>query len=284
VTNAGGDSEPSGNVYTATKKLLAWYPFEQNADDATGHNTGTLMGPELAYASGVVTSGGQAYAADPNGSNHLELTADSYPKAGFGNGLDSFTVSLWLLEDSDTGDDIYVLGSLNDGNATGFEFGVNSGGNLKCHYRDEDGNGSLTQSGGLSLRDGQWHYLVVTRLGDTLTVYADGEPKASSAVGAIDNFAAWDYPFTILADNLRGTVTKHVTGMVDDLRIYNYGMTTEEIAMAYYDETGKTACLNPPDPRYNLVNTGSSYCKVDLTDFAALASHWLDCGLYPDCQ
>jgi len=283
VTNEGGQSEPSAPAGVALKKLLAWYPFEQNADDATAHNTGTLMGGDLAYASGAATSGGQVYAADPNGANYLELTADSYPKAGLGNGLDSFTVSFWLLENSDTGDDIYVLGSLNDGNATGFEFGVNSGGNLKCHYRDEDGNGSLTQSGGLSLRDGQWHYLVVTRAGDTLTVYADGEAKASSSVGAIDNFAPWDYPFTILADNLRGTITKHVTGMVDDLRIYNYGLTAEEIAVIYYDETGTAACLNAPDPRYNLVNTGTSYCKVDLTDFAEFALNWLDCGLYPDC-
>jgi hypothetical protein len=283
VRNEGGDSAPSAPAAVALKKLLAWYPFEQNAVDAAGHNSGTLMGGELAYASGSVASGGQAYAADPNGSNYLVLTADSYPKAGFGNGLDSFTVSFWLLEGSNTGDDIYVLGSLNDGNRTGFEFGVNSGGNLKCHYRDEDGNGSLTQSGGLSLRDGQWHYLVVTRSGDTLTVYADGEAKASSSVGAIDNFAAWDHPFTILADNLRGTITKHVTGMVDDLRIYNYGLTSEEIAVAYYDETGTSACLDAPDTRYNLVNTGSSYCRVDLTDFAEFALNWLDCGLYPDC-
>lgn len=284
VTNAGGDSDPSGNAYAAVKKLLAWYPFEQNTDDAAGHNTGTVMGGDLAYAGGIVTSDGQAYAADPNGSNYLELAADSYPKAGFGNGLNSFTVSCWLLQPSDTEDDIYVLGCINDGNKTAFEFGVNASGNVKSYYRDEDNNSALTQSSGLNLRDGQWHYLSVTRSGDTLTIYADGESQGSNTVTAIDNFGPWNHPFTVLADDLRGTITKHVTGMVDDLRIYNYGLTAQEIATVYYDQTGIPSCLNAPDAKYNLVNTGSSYCKVDLADFAEFAASWLECGLYPVCE
>ena len=284
VTNAGGDSDPSDNVQVAVKKLLAWYPFEQNTDDSTGYNTGTMVDGDLAYASGIFTDGGQAYAADPNGSNYLELSAGNYPKAGFGNGLDSFTVSCWLLESSDTGSEIYVLGCVNDGYTTAFEFGVNGSGNVKSHYRDEDNNAVLTESNGLSLRDGQWHYIAVTREGDTVTVYADGEPGGSSSAAFVDNFAPWGHPFTILADNLRGNVQKNVTGMVDDLRVYNYALTAEEMATVYYNETGKTSCLYPPDAKYNLVNTGSSYCKVDLTDFAEFALNWLDCGIYPDCQ
>ena len=75
-------------------------------------------------------------------------------------------------------------------------------------------------------------------------------------------------------------------GQLDEVKLSNYPLTELEVAASYNSITSESVCIMSakPDSVYNIVDTGSSYCKVDLTDFAAFASHWLDCGLYPDCQ
>jgi hypothetical protein len=289
VTNAGGNSDPSVSAAIALKIQLAGYPFEQNGDDSVRTNHGTVMGSTMDYSEGIITTG-QSYAADPNGSNYMLLTTEAYPKAGYGNGLDEFTISCWIKDSSSTGNDIIVLGNMNglpdaaDRWRTAFEFGLNASGNLKHFYRDEDNHEQHTQSGGLNLRDGQWHYIAAVRSDNTVILYADGEAVITGNAGQVDNFGAWEHPTVILADNIRGVIQKFFPGMVDDLQIYNYALSAEEIAQTNYDITGKSACFYPPAARYNLVNTGSSYCRVDMADFAALASHWMDCGLFPDCE
>lgn len=290
VSNAGGESLPSATVYTAIKKMLAWYPFEQNGNDAVGSNHGTVAGAAMNYAEGIVSAEGQTFAADPNGSNYMTLTADAYPKFGYGNGLDEFTISCWIKDDSNTGDDIITIGCLNglpdapDRWRTAFEFGLHSSGNVKQYLRDEENHYVEMLGNRSNLRDGQWHYIAATRTPSTLTVFADGEAVGSTNVSAIDNFGPWEHALAVLADNVRGSIENYVPGMVDDLRIYNYAFGTEQIAMERYNVTGQSACLSAPNAKYNLINTGTSYCRVDLTDFAELASHWLDCGLYPDCE
>jgi len=67
------------------------------------------------------------------------------------------------------------------------------------------------------------------------------------------------------------------TGELDDIRIYNYGLSSTEVAKLYYDVTGNPPCEVKIDPRFDL----NDDCRVDFSDYAIFVSHWLECGLYP---
>jgi len=69
---------------------------------------------------------------------------------------------------------------------------------------------------------------------------------------------------------------------VDKLRVYNYVIWPDEIAVEYQTLSGRTPCANHSFDGYlyNLDNTELSYCRIDLADFAVMASNWLAAGLY----
>ena len=68
----------------------------------------------------------------------------------------------------------------------------------------------------------------------------------------------------------------YFTGQMDEVRVYNYALTDDEIAQQYVTDAG-LASVCQTKPTYDF--TGD--CKEDLADLVALASQWLDCGLYP---
>ena len=84
------------------------------------------------------------------------------------------------------------------------------------------------------------------------------------------------------AFNNRGTGPDGVSSnmVIDDLKIYNYAMTDAEIADAYNAVSGQNLCVNAYESTYDV----NGDCKVNLSDFAAFAIDWLECGLSPDCN
>ena len=78
-------------------------------------------------------------------------------------------------------------------------------------------------------------------------------------------------------------VHRYSDGLIDNLRVYNYVLPSEDIAQEYYNLTGKSGCiyLDFPGSNFNVDNTGTSYCRVDLADFAVMAQNWLAEGYYP---
>ena len=69
-------------------------------------------------------------------------------------------------------------------------------------------------------------------------------------------------------------------GSLDDIRIYNYALTPEEVAADYYATSGIGICLNE-SPLDLTGPEGEPDCVVDIYDFALTANEWLDCGLQP---
>jgi hypothetical protein len=269
VTNTGGSTTPTKTAYLRLKKRLAWYQFEQNLNDSVGTNHATDKG-NVAYVSGKVASGGQTYAADPNGSNYGLLSTEAYPKTGFGNGLDTFTYGCWVKLAAGEGG--VILGTFNDGTTTGLRFSVNGvENNISAHVRQE--GGQFVQPATASLAtDNQWHHIALTYDGSAMKIFVDGSWK-TTATGTLTNFAAWQYPIALLARNSRGTILEGFSGQVDDLQIFNYALTTEQVAQAYLNIEGGWVC-NTELPL--LAFDYNNDCHVDIADFAIFAAHWLD--------
>ncbi len=272
VVNNSGTSVRSNVAGLMLKRLLAWYQFENNGLDSAGTNHATPVGT-MDYAAGIVTTEGQAYAAEPNGLNYFELTTDSYPKAGLGNGLTSFTYSCWVK--LNVGDGGVLLGALNDSLNTGLRFSVNTGdGSISIFLRR---NGNVSRSvnvHNLPIADNEWHLVTITNNGSQLTAYFDGLAKGTNTFD-LTPFADWQYPLYMLAINSRGVADQRFRGKADDFRIYNYALSADEVLLAYYNVTGKKVCVDKPAMDLN------DDCMVDLGDLAMLAGSWLESGLRP---
>jgi hypothetical protein len=79
-----------------------------------------------------------------------------------------------------------------------------------------------------------------------------------------------------------GTDVPYFNGRIDELKIYNYALTKQEIAEEYYTVTGVESICDMEI--YDLYDWDFNHnCKVDLPDFAEIAAKWLlDYRIYPD--
>lgn len=270
VTNSGGSSDPTATAYLRLNQRLAWYRFEQNLDDSEGGNHGSsLYG--MQYAAGPVVADGQAYAADPNGTNYALLTNDAFPKAGFGNGLDVFTYGCWVKLDAGQGG--AILGDLIVGANTGIRFSVNGVENDISLYLRQQGGQAVTAGTSPLSRDGQWHHVAATYNASQVKIYVDGVLKSTSGINTLTNFVPWEFPMVVMAINGRGSVEQRFSGQIDDLQILNYALTSEQVAQTYLSVKGGWVCdSQQPALLYDYDNN----CQVDIGDLAIFAAKWLE--------
>ena len=128
------------------------------------------------------------------------------------------------------------------------------------------------------LADGEWTYLVGTYDGAEARVYANGELVGITTLTSsfVDR----------VGDLVMGRVatSNYYPGLIDDVKIYNYGLTQAEVATAYNAVTGETVCVRDA----NSLTTSplvprdiNEDCIVDLLDFLRITQRWLDTALLP---
>ena len=104
---------------------------------------------------------------------------------------------------------------------------------------------------GLELQDG-WHHVAVTYAGgdsDDISVYLDGElQSASTLVGSPQRIDTRTGPAAI-GRNVGGT--KHYTGLIDDVRLYDVALSAEHV-LALFEEHTQTVLVedntDEPEP------------------------------------
>jgi hypothetical protein len=79
-----------------------------------------------------------------------------------------------------------------------------------------------------ALNDGIWHQLVVTRNGTSFSMYVDGILDQSGTTTAYAQTLA---PLYVGSDNL--AAGRYLAGQVDDLKIFNYPLTAQQVAVLY---------------------------------------------------
>ena len=286
VTNAegSGQSVPAG---LAVKRQVAYYPFENSLNDASGHgkngiakNSNPLAPVDVTYAAGVSGSAVLLNSTVTPGSpdqSYIELPLTGYPKAGPGGAMEAGTLLCWVK----TNNQGRIMGSLNSGATTAFTAGLDT--NFDVFIRDSADTVNETVMN-RNLVNGQWQFVAARwevgglKRAYTGTLSQNGVSSAVEASPEAATYAALVNPMLIGAQNNAGVPGAFLTNAtIDELKIYNYALTDAEIAAIYNAVSGRGLCaatyLSPFD--FN------GDCVVGLSDFAEFAGAWLSCGVLP---
>ncbi len=317
-TISDGGTDPdlySDIVGCVIERKVAEYLFEGNLNDSSGEgNNGTgvngaaaVSGDSIEGSSALVLNGVDQYVQiegytiygeDDESTEDDVYVGGGYPNAGLdavggiGGGLDVGSVTCWVKLNSAPVTQGAILANTNTGwPVTQFQLAIESDDpatytNLQSYeWGDQEGlvywqswrptyDGDKFNMAG----DDQWHMLAVTwDMNGSIYSYVDGSLVASGSCTP-NEFSLWTND-TIIGAFETGN---YFDGKIDALRVYNYQITPEDIGQEYFDMTGNPACMGSFDGDiFNVVNSGSSYCRIDIMDFAAFAANWLNDGFYP---
>jgi hypothetical protein len=221
----GGVELPTGG-YGPTGDMVAYYPFEGNADDVTGngHDGDTVQG--VTYGSGNV---GQAAIFEEG--DYIEVADDSDLDIIGG----SFTIALWMKTTSnDRGGLIRknMVDSWQPVYSVEFDYGNNH--QIRFLLSDEEGAtpdiDSTTQ-----INDGEWHHVVAMYDDDAgddgvgeMTLYVDGMRENSRSMSFDQTDTTGNLQFGRMYNEDRGVVGQ-LDGSLDEVRIYDRTLSDSEI-------------------------------------------------------
>lgn len=205
-----------------TNGLVAYYPFNGNAGDASGTgNNGTAYGG-TSFVTGKV---GQAISLD--GVNGYVAVNDSSSL-----NLTNFTVAMWVnLNNLPASNQFFALAvkTVSDMNEN-YELlvGYPSSGSIHFPFKWTDGTRTV-DSTGTQLTAGVWKHVVLTYDGTSAKVYIDGTlntTKTYSKTPAVNSGQ-------LIIGNEAG-MSRYTNGMIDEVRIYNRALSQSEVTSLYY--------------------------------------------------
>lgn len=236
--------------YVAPTGLVSWYPFNNNADDATpSGNHGTVHGATL-----VSDRFGNANAA-------YEFLDDTIVIDNTQNfDLDPFSVSGWILtgapaDGSYRGVFSHFSGTDN-GPWTGYFLGTHSeAGEL---FMGDGSSSGLGLHGSTAVNDNVWHLLTATYDGDICKLYLDGVQDLTA------NYEMTQDPAVAYIGNSH--LNEAFDGTIDDIGVWGRALTPCEIQRLY-----DTLAVNLP-------GVTVSADSVLTADAAGLDYQWVNCS------
>jgi hypothetical protein len=204
--------------------LIAYYPFNGNANDETGNGyNGTVHSATL--STDRFGNSNKVYSF--NGTNtYIEITNSSslHLKTGF-------SICVWFKLATGNGDDLMISKHMY-GYRSGFGLGTYGD---KARFFVDSGytyNGLNTNE---TYNDNQWHFMIGTFDGSSnfQNLYIDGILKKSQQAGyTLTN----NFNITLgCSKTSSGILTAYYSGLIDDVRIYNRALSTTEIGQLYHE-------------------------------------------------
>ena len=183
----------------------------------------------------------------PSGDYHYApgfvLTGSNFQDASSPS-LSQFSVAAWFKTSSNFGSDAIIankggVGSDSSGQNMNYGIWMNSAEQVRAGFETSSGSDQFVTSAN-TYNDGQWHYAVVTYGGSTVILYIDGVQVATkSTSGATPEQNS--KPFRVGANPRVTPPTNFFTGEVDEVRVWNDDLTTQQVADAFSGNSFNTA-------------------------------------------
>lgn len=220
--NAYGESVNSAEVSGTIRNLVDYWKFDDGSGttalDSAGANNGTL-GTGSSWVTGV-----------SNGAVHLDGTAGAAVTmpAGIVSQLTDFSIAAWVnLSASNAWQRIFDFGS-GTGTYMFLTPEAGGGGPLRFAITTGGGGGEQQISGPAPLTTGVWHHVAVTLSNTIGVLYLDGVAVATNSNITLE-------PMN-LGSTTQNTIGQsqyadpHLTGTVDEFRIYGRALSAAEVA------------------------------------------------------
>ena len=214
-------------------KLLAWWKFDNDANDSAGGNHGTVNGNPT-YADGKF-------------GRSISLDGDDYVDCGnpdllnFGAG--DWTISAWIkttqsgIEDTDKGT-VFANGA-DGGGGIRYTIAVNEGQTNSIALTTDNDAHKAQAIGKAAVNDGAWHHIVGIRNAEQLRVYVDGVLDGGNYLPAgydLSGTSQHNAYIGVITDNRDNNLFKHFVGLIDEVCIISGGIDANGVRALY---TGK---------------------------------------------
>ncbi len=253
-TNTTYTFTASGNrtlvaVFTSTNPLIAYYPFNGNANDESGNNNNaTVSGATLTI--GTNCNSNSAYSF--NGSSNYIVSDLNVSET-------NYSVALWFKTTTQSCG-IFSVSSNNLGTGGHDRHIYLLNGNIAARlYSDE-----TIYTTGANYADGNWH-LIVYQYSNPDTpqkIYVDGIQKA---VGT-KTYSDFNWQDKIHIGFSNDAQNNYFNGTIDEVRIYNRALTTSEITALYAPPTTYTISTSvTPTASGTASGSGAFSCGQSVT-------------------
>ena len=187
---------------------------------------------------------------------------------------EAMTVSLWYKYTGTEAGWRLPMNKL-DAGVSGWLFGVDPGDIDEVRAIIETG-GTIDGDGSGDFNDGQWHMMTITYdLEDqAFILYTDGDYDTTLAIDLMEEGVP-TAPVSIGGRDAENSID----AAVDDVRMYSYAMTAEEVAQLYVDMVPDAYICIEQDPA--LSHDYNNDCRVNLADFEMIIAEWLECQRVP---
>ncbi|GEM_PF-3352917 len=205
------NKQPTSNARTISDGLIAYYPFDGDASDASGNgNNGQVFGPKL--TTDRFNAANRAYGF--NGSTDFIRVLNS-PMLNPAY----FTLAAWVYYQNGA----YNAHAINKSTQIDFFIETSIGSTLGCHIKD-----TPFRSGSVVSRN-QWTFIAVTMGPEVIKIYRNGSVVGSwpSSGALIATPADWTF------GSRGGATNTAFQGKIDDIRFYNRPLSESEIKILY---------------------------------------------------
>jgi len=213
-----------------TDGLIAYYPFNGNANDETGYGYhGTVYGAILTMDRfGDFSS---AYYFD---GIEDSIIIQNNPLLNPAH----ITLSAWVNVALDINHDLSMDIISKDGEKRNRQFLLNENGEGRFRAHIGTAVGDFHYFDSEPVERGKWHHVVQTYDGESLNLYVDGEPQFPEEIhtvsGGSDNSSQ---PIRIGGGAPERLLPLWFRGMIDDVRIYNRSLSALEVQQLFRQES-----------------------------------------------
>ena len=208
---------------TAQTGLVAYYPFNGNANDESGNgNNGTAYGATL--TADRFGNANSAYSFNGT-NNYIEVPYNSYFSFNY-----PITLTAWVyLVDNSKGG---IVGQWGYGGEGGDAYILYvSGSKLATAVPRSGGLGHYFLYGATTLTTNQWIFVSMVSDGSSVQLFVNGIQDASVAL-SVSNPNSMQ-PLKIGLEEIFYGSQNYLNGVIDDIRIYNRALTNGEILQLY---------------------------------------------------
>jgi hypothetical protein len=245
--------------------LVGHWELEGNADDSSGNGYhGTAEG-DYAWVAGKIGTG----AIDLDGDWVVVEDEGNTPKL---RPTQQVSVTAWISTD-DSGDYRVVIKGEDNQETFGLELNESDG--LAFIFRDANNPGSVIGvTSGEELASNEWIHVGGTYDANEQTCYVNGVAENSETRGALELLA--DASDGMGIGGRYGDTSQRFDGKIDDVRVYDRGLTRAEVAYLSSEGTGEVLL----DSQVNLYD-GESPEAINIRDLAVLLDSWGQEQLWP---